>query len=125
MPLAITPEQVQLTPAVAEFAGRHAPIDKTRAAFTALAAGELPAWWGELVSHGFHAVHLPERLGGQGGGLTDTACVVEAAAIALLPGPLLSTITAGAAVQFAEDTEFARSLLRDLAAGATATLVLP
>jgi alkylation response protein AidB-like acyl-CoA dehydrogenase len=127
MPIAITPEQAQLTQAVAEFAARHAPIDKTRAAFTALAAGELPAWWGDLVAHGFHAVHLPERLGGQGGHLTDTACVVEAAAMALLPGPLLNTITAGAAVQFASDitTHRALSLLSDLAAGATATLVLP
>jgi alkylation response protein AidB-like acyl-CoA dehydrogenase len=125
MPIAITPEQRQLAQAVAEFAGRHAPIDKTRAAFAALAAGELPTWWGDLVTQGFHAVHLPERLGGQGGELTDTACVVEAAAMALLPGPLLNTITAGAAVQFAEDTEFARALLGALAAGATATLVLP
>ena len=52
-------------------------------------AGESPSWWEELIAHGFHAVHLPEQVGGQGGTLTDLACVIETAAAALLPGPLL------------------------------------
>ena len=41
MALAITTEQEQLADAVTQFAARHAPLDKTRAAFDSIAAGEL------------------------------------------------------------------------------------
>ena len=96
MPLAITEEQHQLAAAVREFAARHAPRDKVRTQFATLAAGQLPSWWTEFVDIGFPAVHVPETFGGQGGSLADMACVLEAAATALLPGPWLSTATAAA-----------------------------
>src|SRR5271156_2434238 len=128
MPLAITEEQHQLAAAVREFAARHAPRDKVRTQFATLAAGQLPSWWTEFVDIGFPAVHVPETLGGQGGSLADMACVLEAAAAALLPGPWLSTATAGAVAlsgDIADDDAAEVSLLRDLASGATATVVLP
>lgn len=121
MVLAITTEQEQLADAVGRFAARHAPIDKTRAAFDTIAAGELPPWWQEFTAHGFHAVHLSEAAGGQGGTLADLACVVETAAAALLPGPLLSTAIASAVAALAD----AGSLVADLVTGATAAAVLP
>src|ERR1700722_7523514 len=102
MALAIPAEQEQLVDAVSRFATRHAPIDKTRAAFDSIAAGELPSWWSEFVVPGFHAVHLPVDIGRQGGRRGDAACVVEAAAAALLPGPLLSTATASAVASLAD-----------------------
>ena len=108
-----------------QFAGRHAPIAATRDAFDALAAGQLPQWWDALVANGFHAVHLPEELGGQGGRLIDAASVLESAGKALLPGPLLPTVTAGAVALLADSTPEAESLIRELAAGAPAALVLP
>lgn len=123
MALAITTEQEQLADAVTQFAARHAPVDKTRAAFDSLAAGELPPWWEEFTAHGFHAVHLPEDAGGQGGTLADMACVIEAAAATLLPGPLLSTATASAVATLAGPA--AAPLLTELAAGATAAVILP
>ncbi len=123
MVLAITTEQEQLVDAVSQFAAHHAPIDKTRAAFDSIAAGELPSWWQEFTAHGFHAVHVPEDAGGQGGTLADMACVVEAAAAALLPGPLLSTATTSAVAALADAS--AAALMADLAAGATAAVVLP
>ncbi len=119
--MAITIEQEQLAEAVTSFAARHAPIDKTRACIDSIAAGELPTWWEEFTANGFHAVHLPEELGGQGGTLADTACIVEAAAAALLPGPLLSTVAASAVACLADST----ALAADLAGGATAAVVLP
>ncbi|QEN16802.1 acyl-CoA dehydrogenase family protein [Mycolicibacterium sp. ELW1] len=121
--LAITIEQEQLAEAVSQFAARHAPIDKTRAALDSIAAGELPTWWEEFTANGFHAVHLPEDVGGQGGTLADMACVIEAAAAALLPGPLLSTVSASAVASLADDS--AAALLSSLAGGATAAVVLP
>src|SRR6201992_3036135 len=96
MALAITVEQEQLVDAVTRFAARHAPIDTTRAAFGSIAAGDLPSWWPEFVDSGFHAVHLPVHVGGQDGTLAEMACGVEAAAAALLPGPLRGTGTASA-----------------------------
>ncbi|BBY64079.1 acyl-CoA dehydrogenase [Mycolicibacterium helvum] len=120
---AITIEQEQLAEAVSQFAARHAPIDKTRAALDSIAAGELPTWWEEFTANGFHAVHLPEAAGGQGGTLADMACVIEAAAAALLPGPLLSTATASAVASLADDS--AAALVADLAGGAPAAVVLP
>jgi alkylation response protein AidB-like acyl-CoA dehydrogenase len=123
MTLPITIEQEQLAQAVTQFAARHAPIDKTQAALDSIAAGELPTWWEEFTANGFHAVHLPEGAGGQGGTLADTACVIEAAAAALLPGPLLSTVSASAVASLADDS--AATLVADLAGGATAVVVLP
>jgi alkylation response protein AidB-like acyl-CoA dehydrogenase len=123
MTLAITVEQEQLVDAVTRFAARHAPVDKTRAAFDAIASGETPSWWQEFVDSGFHAVHLPGHVGGQDGTLLDTACVIESAAAALLPGPLLSTVTASAVANLADGS--VKPLLTDLAAGMTAVVVLP
>lgn len=123
MGLAITTEQEQLVDAVGRFAARHAPIDKTRAAFDSIAVGETPLWWEEFAARGFHAVHLPEEVGGQGGTLAEMACVIEAAAAALLPGPLLSTATASAVASLADPS--AAELIADLAAGATAVVLLP
>lgn len=125
MTLGLTAEQRDLSAAVRQFATRHAPIAKTRDNFGSLAEGDLPDWWDALVANGFHAVHLPEHLGGQGGRLVDCACVLEAAAKALLPGPLLSTAAAGAVALLAERTPTCESLLRDLAAGTPAAVVLP
>jgi len=68
---------------------------------------------------------LPEHLGGQGGRLIDVACVLESAGKALLPGPLLPTVAAGAVALLADPTPTAQSLIRDLAAGVTAAVVLP
>jgi 3-oxochol-4-en-24-oyl-CoA dehydrogenase len=125
MSLGLTPEQQDLSEAVGQFAARYAPIAATRDNFEKLAAGQLPDWWDALVGNGFHAVHLPEELGGQGGRLMDAACVLESAGKALLPGPLLSTVAAGAVALLADPTPSAEALIRDLAAGAPATIVLP
>ncbi len=125
MTLGLSPEQQDLSDAVGQFANRNAPITATRATFDALAAGQLPEWWDALVSNGFHAVHLPEQLGGQGGRLIDAACVLESAGKALLPGPLLPTVTAGAVALLADATPTADALVRDLASGVPAAVVLP
>jgi len=125
MTLGLSPEQQDLSEAVVRFAGRHAPISSTRDEFDALAAGKLPACWDALVANGFHAVHLPESLGGQGGRLIDAACVLESAGKSLLPGPLLPTVTTGAVALLADTTPSAESLLRDLASGVPAGVVLP
>lgn len=121
--IGLTPEQAQLAAAVSDFAARHAPIDKTRAAFGSLTSGSLPEWWDRFTAHGFHAVHLPELRGGGGGSVTDAACVLESAATAMLPGPVLATVIAGAVATLADDQPAARDLLSRLAGGAPAAVV--
>ena len=125
MTLGLSPELQELSDAVGQFAARHAPIAATRDSFGDLAAGRRPECWDAFVGNGFHAVHLPESLGGQGGRLIDAACVLEAAGKALLPGPLLPTVAAGAVALLADATPAAEALVRDLAAGETAAVVLP
>ncbi|OBF04314.1 acyl-CoA dehydrogenase [Mycobacterium sp. 852002-10029_SCH5224772] len=125
MTLGLSPEQQELSDAFSQFAARNAPIATTREGFEELAAGRLPGWWDALVANGFHAVHLPEDLGGQGGRLVDAACVLESAGKSLLPGPLLTTVAAGAIALLADPTPSEQSLVRDLAAGLTAAVVLP
>ncbi|OBF63215.1 acyl-CoA dehydrogenase [Mycobacterium sp. 852002-51971_SCH5477799-a] len=125
MTLGLSPEQQELSDAVGQFAARNAPIAATRDSFDDLAAGHVPGWWDALVANGFHAVHLPEDLGGQGGRPIDAACVLESAGKSLLPGPLLPTVAAGAVGLLADSTPSAQSFLRDLASGVTAAVVLP
>ncbi|WP_125078543.1 acyl-CoA dehydrogenase [Mycobacterium sp. P7213] len=124
MSVTLSAEQRQLGESLRQFAGRHAPMADTRKAFDALAAGELPSWWDDLVANGFHAIHLPEEYGGQGGGLLDAAAVLEAAGTVSVLGPLLPTVTAGAVGLLAEPTPAREQYLRALAAGAPATVVL-
>ncbi|MDG4668602.1 acyl-CoA dehydrogenase [Mycobacterium sp. 236(2023)] len=124
MTIGLMPEQLQLADAVAQFAARHAPIGQTRESFDALAAGDLPKWWDEFVANGFHAVHLPEDVDGQGGTLVDTACILEAAALALLPGPVLQTVTASAIVLLAAESPARRNLLQCMSAGVASTVIL-
>ncbi|OBB41509.1 acyl-CoA dehydrogenase [Mycobacterium sp. 852002-51961_SCH5331710] len=125
MSLALTPEQRELSDSVAQFAARRAPVAATRESFDLLAAGHLPTWWAEFAANGFHAVHLPEDYGGQGGTLLDAACVLEATGRASLPGPLLPTVATGAVALLAESTKSAEALLTRLAEGQAATLALP
>ncbi|KUI17621.1 acyl-CoA dehydrogenase [Mycobacterium sp. GA-1285] len=125
MTLALTPEQRELSDSVARFAARRAPMSATRESFDRLAKGHLPSWWEEFAANGFHAVHLPERYGGQGGSLLDAACVLEAAGKASLPGPLLPTVATGAVALSGEPTPPVETLLTRLADGEAAALALP
>ncbi|MGU3500426.1 acyl-CoA dehydrogenase [Mycobacterium sp. C31M] len=125
MALALTDEQAQLAEAMTGFAARHGGLELTRAQFDSLAAGTLPGFWAALVSHGLHAVHLPEQVGGQGGGTADVACVLDAAGYGLLPGPLLPTVIAGVVVADDPDRPAARELLAAIVDGEPAAVLLP
>ena len=116
----LTDEQIQITDAMA--ASPRATPHSARPVphFDSLAAGQRPAFWADLVAHGLHAVGLPESVGGQGGELAEAACVIDAAGYALLPGPLLPTVIAGAVAAAAEPGPAAAPLLDAIASGSTA-----
>jgi alkylation response protein AidB-like acyl-CoA dehydrogenase len=125
MAIALTDDHRALADTVTGFAARHTPTSATRLGFDQLASGDEVPHWTELVRQGFHAVHIPEDFGGQGGGLEELAVVVEAAGAALLPGPFLPTVMASAVVTLADDGPTRSALLTEFASGATGAVVLP
>ncbi|MEB4209733.1 acyl-CoA dehydrogenase family protein [Mycobacterium sp. 94-17] len=125
MALALTDEQHHLAGAMAGFAARHTSMDQTRATLEAMSAGERPDFWEARVAQGWHAIYLSAEIGGQGGELADAACVMDTAGYALLPGPLLPTVIAGAIVLTAARGSAATAVTTDIARGATAVALLP
>lgn len=77
---------------LADSAGRHA-----RTAFAPTLAGASPeaqrAAWRELAAQGCLGLHIPEALGGAGGGPEALAAVCEAYGAALLPLPFIALAT--------------------------------
>jgi alkylation response protein AidB-like acyl-CoA dehydrogenase len=125
MAIALTDEHQSLAETVTAFASRHTPTTATRDAFDRLAAGAAQPHWPLLVKQALQAVHLPDRFGGQGGGLEELGVVVEAAGAGLLPGPFLPTVTASAVVSLAGESALRDALLTSFASGATGAVILP
>lgn len=95
MPIAVTDDQVALSDAVRSWAARSRPVTVARAG-----EDDPDAWrtvWPGLDQLGLFAIAAPGRA------LTDLAVALEAAAAALVPGPLLTTALAGALLAPADD----------------------
>jgi 3-oxochol-4-en-24-oyl-CoA dehydrogenase len=93
MPIGISDEHAELAASVRKWADSQGSIDAVRAAETDAAT---LAGWGERVAEmGLAAIAIPEPLGGGGGSVLDLAVALEAAAYALVPGPLLTTAVGG------------------------------
>ncbi len=93
MPIGISDEHTELAASVRKWAESQGAIAAVRAAET---DPDALAPWGTLPAEmGLSAIALPESAGGGGGTLLDQAVAIEAAAYALVPGPLLTTTVAG------------------------------
>jgi alkylation response protein AidB-like acyl-CoA dehydrogenase len=57
------------------------------------------ALWQKLAEQGFTGIIVPEEFGGMGLGIVELVLLMEEAGHALLPGPLFSTLMAGAVLQ--------------------------
>ncbi|MET9266742.1 acyl-CoA dehydrogenase [Amycolatopsis sp. NPDC004079] len=130
MPIALSEEHRDLAASAAGWAARHAPIVETRAGIggqpgsgksqTETGGSGQPKFWKTLTEQGWHSLHLPESVGGQGAGLLELAVVTEQFGRHLVPGPFLPTVTASAVLAAAEPTEE----LAAFAGGATGAVVL-
>ncbi len=113
----------------AESAVRHGSAVETRA------EPGRSDFWKALTEQGWHSLHLPESVGGQGAGLLELAVVTEQFGRHLVPGPFLPTVTASAVLAAAEPSEPSEpseptestgpaEALAAFAAGATGAVVL-
>lgn len=83
------------------------------------------ALWKKMAEQGWMGVIFPEEYGGFGMGGVELAAVLEEMGRALLPGPFLSTLTAGAVINEAGDPAQKKRYLAPICAGdAKATLAL-
>jgi alkylation response protein AidB-like acyl-CoA dehydrogenase len=57
------------------------------------------ALWQKLAEQGFTGIIFPEQYGGMGLGIVELILLMEEAGYALLPGPLFSTLMAGAVLE--------------------------
>ncbi|WP_424213979.1 acyl-CoA dehydrogenase [Streptomyces sp. BI20] len=116
MGIGTTTEHAELAAAVRGWATRHAPPEETRKLLDAppAAPGTRPAHWDALAGSGLLAPHL------DGGTLLDLAVVLEEAARAALPGPLLPTALASVLLDRAGRPELAGELAEGTRIGAVA-----
>ena len=108
-------EQDALRNSVRAFLTKETPISFVRAQ-VGQPTGVPAATWNAIVDLGWHALLIPESLGGLGLGLVDAIVLQEELGRALFPGPYLSSsiLATRAALALGLDDQ-----LRDLASGST------
>lgn len=75
------------------------------------------ALWQKLAEQGFTGIIFPEEFGGMGLGIVELVLLMEEAGYALLPGPLFSTLMAGAALQTCGSTAQQQKYLTKISSG--------
>ncbi|MGA7417072.1 MAG: acyl-CoA dehydrogenase family protein, partial [Acidimicrobiales bacterium] len=97
MPIAISEEHQALARTVRRWLDTHCEPKVARALLDA-EVEELQPVWRDLAAQGWLGIHVPERWGGGGYGLLELAVILEETGSSLVPGPLLPTVVASAAV---------------------------
>ena len=116
MDFTLTAEQQELSRTVAGFLDKQSPEAEVRRLMAAGAAAD-PAVWRQLSEQlGLPGLVIPERYGGGGFGFRDFALVAEQVGAALLVCPLLTTVTAAAALLIG-DNDVREAWLPALASG--------
>ena len=91
MELEFTDEQEELRSSVRSFLEKECPVHVVRAV---VETGEAPEkLWGSMVALDWPALAIPEEYGGIGLTVLETAVVAEELGRAIVPGPLLATVT--------------------------------
>jgi alkylation response protein AidB-like acyl-CoA dehydrogenase len=99
-----------------ELLSRECKPDRVRAAMATDTANDC-ALWTAAADQGWMGLIVPERFGGLGLGVVELAAVMEEMGRACMPGPLFSTIFAGAVMARLRDEELQKQWLEPLAAG--------
>ncbi len=93
MPIGISDDHTELAAAFSKWAGSLGGIEAARAA-EADQGAEFAEHSRAVAEMGLAGIAVPEEQGGAGGSVVDLAVALEAAASALVPGPLLGTAVA-------------------------------
>jgi alkylation response protein AidB-like acyl-CoA dehydrogenase len=97
VPIGISDDHAGLADAFGKWAGSLAGIEAARATEDDLSA-EFAEQSRAVAEMGVAGIAVPEEFGGAGGTVLDLAVALEAAATALVPGPLLGTAVASVAL---------------------------
>ncbi|EFQ82391.1 acyl-CoA dehydrogenase, middle domain protein [Aeromicrobium marinum DSM 15272] len=97
MPVGVKQDHLELGSSLRAWAAGLAGTAAVREAETD-AAASFATVWKSVVEAGLTSIAVPENAGGGGGDLLDQLVAVEAAAQALVPGPVLATTLVGLAV---------------------------
>ena len=117
MTFTLTDEQNEMAAAVADFLEKRSPEAEVRRLMDEGGAAD-PSVWSQLATQlGLTGLVVPEEYDGGGFGFRDLALVIERAGAALLVAPLLSTVSATAALMLSMDEELKASYLPRLASG--------
>lgn len=114
MPLAVTPEHVDLADSVRSFVARVAPSEVLHEALETPFTNP-PPYWKTAAEQGLQGVHLAESVGGQGFGILELSIVLAEFGYGAALGPFAPSAIASALIS-AHDPE--AKLLGDLASGA-------
>jgi alkylation response protein AidB-like acyl-CoA dehydrogenase len=118
-------EQQALRESVRAFARAVSPEPEVRRAMTRPDGYDRAVWARMAGELGLPGIAVPQQYGGAGAGLVEAAIVLEETGRFLLPGPLLSTLLAAAAIVRVADDRVAGLLLPGICAGeTTATLAV-
>lgn len=110
-------EHQHLRDVVRSFTARHVPPDVVRHAVEATTE-TLPSFWDRICEQDLCGLHLPESHGGSGFGLVELAVVVEELGRALVPGPFLPTVLAGAVLHRGNHQQYCAGLAQGSTIGA-------
>jgi alkylation response protein AidB-like acyl-CoA dehydrogenase len=95
MQFGLSESQQILKDTARKFFANECPIAQVRKLMESDTAFDA-ALWQKLAEQGFTGIIFPEEHGGMGLGIVELILLMEEAGYALLPGPLLSTLLAGA-----------------------------
>ncbi len=90
-------EQERLRHEVRKFLDEQCPLEMVRK-LAKTPSGYSPELWKQLAELGWLGLILPEEYGGGGMGWVDLTVLLEEVGRSLFPGPLVSTLLAGAAI---------------------------
>ncbi len=115
MPIAISPEHVDLADSVRSLVARVAPPEVLHDALETPISNP-PPYWKAASDQGLHGLHLAESVGGQGFGILELAVAVAEFGYGAVPGPFVPSAIASALIA-AHDPD--AGVLEGLASGAT------
>jgi alkylation response protein AidB-like acyl-CoA dehydrogenase len=123
MQFGLTETQQTLKGAVRKFLAAECPIADVRKLMETDTAFDA-ALWTKMTEQGWPGIIFPEQYGGFGMGAVELAVAFEEMGRALLPGPLLSVITAGAVIEGAGDEGQKSKYVGAICRGERASLAL-